>query len=96
MSTSKFQYLAPFLKIYKEMKIIMSKKLYPKLGILMESLTTKKLSFTNAKWWQLFQNIIKTKTKKNIVYWNPTIELKEMKIQNNDLNDDIINDNVIN
>jgi hypothetical protein len=50
MSTSKFQYLAPFLKIYKEMKIIMSKKLYPKLGILMESLTTKKLSFTNAKW----------------------------------------------
>jgi hypothetical protein len=42
MSTSKFQYLAPFLKIYKEMKIIMTKKLSPKLGIVNGSINYKK------------------------------------------------------
>jgi len=32
MSTSKTQCLAPFLKIYKGMKIIIIENLYPKLG----------------------------------------------------------------
>jgi len=53
MSTSKFQYLAPILKIYKEMKIIMTKKLSLKLGIVNWSINyKKKKSFTNAKWIQ--------------------------------------------
>jgi hypothetical protein len=34
MFTSKNQCLAPPLKIYKGMKIIITKKLYPKLGII--------------------------------------------------------------
>ncbi len=33
MSTSKIQCLTPFLKTYKGMKVIIAKKLYPKLGI---------------------------------------------------------------
>jgi hypothetical protein len=33
ISTSKTQNLAPFLKLYKRMKVIIIKNLYPKLGI---------------------------------------------------------------
>jgi hypothetical protein len=52
MSTSKFQYLAPFLEIYKKMKNITTKKLYPKLEIVNGSIIYKKKSFKNAKWIQ--------------------------------------------
>jgi ATP-dependent exoDNAse (exonuclease V) alpha subunit len=33
MSTNKTQYLTPFLKIYKGLKVIITKKWYPKLRI---------------------------------------------------------------
>jgi hypothetical protein len=33
MPTSKPQSLTPFLNIYKRMKVIITKKLYPKIGI---------------------------------------------------------------
>jgi hypothetical protein len=33
MPTSKIQNLSPFLKIYKRMKVIITKDLYPKFGI---------------------------------------------------------------
>jgi len=47
MSTSKTQFLAPFLKIYKGMKIIIMENLYPKLGIVNGSIgNIKNTSFT--------------------------------------------------
>jgi hypothetical protein len=33
LSISKIQYLTPFLKIYKGMKVIITKNLYPNIGI---------------------------------------------------------------
>jgi ATP-dependent exoDNAse (exonuclease V) alpha subunit len=48
--TSKIQYLAPFLKIYKGMKVIVTKNLYPKLGIVNRSIGyIENISITNTK-----------------------------------------------
>ncbi len=51
MSTSKTQCLAPFLKIYKRMKIIIIENIYPKFIIVNGSIRyVENLSFTNSKW----------------------------------------------
>jgi len=53
ISTSKVQYLAPFFKIYKGMKIIVTENLYPKLGIVNGSINyIENISITDAKWIQ--------------------------------------------
>jgi hypothetical protein len=43
MFTSKTEFLAPFLKIYKRMKIIIMENLYPKLGIYIFNMNTLKI-----------------------------------------------------
>jgi len=51
MSTSKTKCLAPFLKTYNGMKIIITKKLYPKLGIVNGSIGyVENISLTYSKW----------------------------------------------
>jgi hypothetical protein len=51
MSISKTQCLTPFLKIYKGMKIIITKNLYPKLKIVNESTGyIKNISLTSSEW----------------------------------------------
>jgi hypothetical protein len=53
ISISKVQYLAPFLKIYKGMKIIVMENLYPKLRIINGSINyIKNTSNIDAKWIQ--------------------------------------------
>ncbi len=79
MSTNKTQCLTPFLKIYKEMKIIITKKLYPKLGITNESIRyIKNISLTNSKW---IQKIITMHSPINVlVNFNDVIE-KNIKLE---------------
>jgi hypothetical protein len=48
MSTSKTQCLTPFFKIYKGMKVVITKKLYPKLGIV----NIENISLIYFKWIQ--------------------------------------------
>jgi ATP-dependent exoDNAse (exonuclease V) alpha subunit len=51
MSTSKTQCLAPFLKIYKGMKIIIIENLYPELGIVNGNIGyIENISLTYSKW----------------------------------------------
>jgi hypothetical protein len=51
MSTSKTQCLAPFLKIYKGMKVIVTKNLYSKLAIINENIGyVENISFKNFEW----------------------------------------------
>jgi hypothetical protein len=48
---SKILYLAPFLKIYRGMKVIVMKYLHPKLGIANKNIGyIENISITNANW----------------------------------------------
>jgi hypothetical protein len=53
VTTSKIQCLTPFLKIYKRMKVIITKKLYHELGIVNRSIRyIENIFFINFEWIQ--------------------------------------------
>ncbi len=80
MSTSKTQCLAPFLKIYKRMKIIIIENIYSKFIIVNGSIKyVENLSFTNSKWIQ--RDITMHPPINVLVNFNNFIE-KNIKLQN--------------
>jgi hypothetical protein len=81
MSTSKTQCLTLFLKIYKGMKIIIIRILYPKFGIVIESIKyIKNISFKYSKW--ILKNITMHPTINVLVNFNDFIIKKNLKLQN--------------
>jgi hypothetical protein len=80
MSTSKTQCLTPFLKIYRGMRIIITKNLYPKLGIVNENIKyIENISLKYSKW--ILKNITMHPPINVLVNFNDFIK-KNIKLQN--------------
>jgi hypothetical protein len=80
MSTSKTQCLTPFLKIYKGLKIIITKKLYPKLKIVNRSIGyIENISLIDSKW--IHKNVTMHPPINVLINFNDFIK-KNIKLQN--------------